>query len=53
MKTAEEIIFYIESELAEAYELYDTVKGKDAHAALCHMIKIGVILELLDEIKSV
>ena len=52
MKTAEEIIVYMEAELAESYEQYDAVKGKDARAALYQMTKIGVILELLEEIKN-
>lgn len=52
MKTASEIIALLEVELAEAYEQYDAIKGKDARAAQYNMTKIGVILELLDEIKN-
>ena len=51
MKTAEEIIAYLEAETAEAYKQYDAIKGKDARAALYHTIKIGVILDILEEIK--
>lgn len=52
MKTAGEIIAYMEAELAEAYEQYDAIKGKDARAAMYHMNKISVILNLLEEIKE-
>ncbi len=51
MKTAEEIIAYMEAELAEAYEMYDQTKGKDAQQALANIIKASVIQNLLDEIK--
>ena len=51
MKTAEEIIAYLEAALAEAYEMYDTVKGKDAQQALCQMLKATTIQHILDEIK--
>ena len=34
MKTAEEIIAFLEIELAEAYEMHDEAKGKDAAQAL-------------------
>ncbi len=52
MKTSEEIISLLEAELAEAYEQYDAIKGKDARAAQYHMTKISVILNLLEEIKE-
>lgn len=52
MKTAEEIIAYLEAELAESYEQYDAIKGKDARAALYQMTKIGVVLDILEEIKQ-
>ncbi len=51
MKTAEEIIAYLEAELAEAYEMYDQAKGKDAQQALCQIMKATTILHLLEEIK--
>lgn len=51
MKTAEEIIAYLEAELAEAYEQYDAIKGKDVRATQYQMTKISVILNLLEEIK--
>lgn len=51
MHTKEEILVYLELELADAYEQYDSIKGKDARAAQYHMTKIGVLLELLEAIK--
>ena len=51
MKTAEEIIAYLEMELADAYEQYDESKGKDAQAALFHRIRVTVILNLMEAIK--
>ena len=52
MKTAEEIIEILENELAEAYELYDQFKGKDAAQALAFILKATTIEQLLDEIKN-
>ena len=52
MKTAEEIIVYLELELAEAYEMYDEVKGKDAAKAFAFLVKATAIEQLLDEIKA-
>ncbi len=52
MKTAEEIIAYLEVELAEAYELHDQAKGKDAQKALFYLLKASTISELLDVIKE-
>ena len=52
MKTAEEIIALLESELAEAYELHDAAKGKDAQEALFYILKATIITHLLEEIKQ-
>ena len=52
MKTAEEIIKLIETELAEAYELHDTAKSKDASQAFANLLKATVLEQLLDEIKN-
>ena len=52
MKTAKEIIDYLEAELAEAYELHDQYKGKDAAQAFAYMLKATTLLQLLEEIKS-
>ena len=50
--TAEEIIALLEAELAEAYELHDQAKGKDAGRALAYLLKATTITHLLEEIKS-
>ena len=52
MKTVEEIVAYMEAELAEAYELHDQAKGKDAQEALVQLIKATTILHILEEIKN-
>lgn len=52
MKTAEEIIVYMETELAETYELHDQAKGKDAQKALFYLLKATTIMHLLEEIKN-
>lgn len=52
MKTAEEIITYLEAELAEAYELHDLAKGKDAQEAFFYLLKATTITHLLEEIKA-
>lgn len=52
MKTASEIIAYLEAELAEAYELHDQAKGKDAQEALFYMLKATTLEHLLEEIKT-
>lgn len=52
MKTAQDIIEYLESELAEAYEMHDQAKGKDAAQAFAYLLKATTILQLLEEIKS-
>jgi hypothetical protein len=50
MKTAEEIIAYLEAELNEAIELHDNETDKTKRLAL--MLKAYTISELLDEIKE-
>ena len=52
MKTAGEIIDLLALELAEAYELHDAAKGKDAQEAMFYMIKATIITQLLEEIKE-
>lgn len=49
--TTEEIIRYLEGELAEAYELHDQAKGKNAQEALYYIIKATIITHLLEEIR--
>jgi hypothetical protein len=48
MQTVEEVILYLELELAEAYEMYDNSKGQDR---LYHLVRATVILDLLEAIK--
>ena len=52
MKTAEQIIAYLEMELADAYKQHDQAKGKDAQAVLIHLIRATTILNLLEGIKA-
>jgi hypothetical protein len=52
MKTAEEIIAYLEMEMNEAIELHDAAKGKDAAQAHATLLKAYIISELLDNIKE-
>lgn len=49
MKTAEEIIAYLEAQLNEAIEAHDN--STDATQRLATMLKAYTISELLDEIK--
>ena len=50
MKTAEEIISYLESEMNEAIEIHDN--SKDATQRYAMMLKAYTISELLDVIKE-
>lgn len=52
MKSAEEIITYLELAMAEAFELHDQAKGKDAETAYFQLIVAMTIQHLLDEIKN-
>lgn len=52
MKTVEQIIAYLEMELAEAYEMHDEAKGKDGAKAFAFLMKATTIEHLLDEIKN-
>ena len=52
MKTAEEIIAYLEAELAEAYELHDQAKDKDSARSFAYLLKATTITHLLEEIKA-
>ena len=49
LKTAEEIITYMELELADAYEQHDLAKGQER---LIHLIRATTILNLLEAIKG-
>lgn len=50
MKTAEEIIAYLEAELNEAIEMHDASTDKTQRLSL--MLKAYTISELLEEIKA-
>ena len=52
MKTAQEIINYIEAEIAEAHELYDHYKGKDAQQSFIYILKATTLTQLLEEITN-
>ena len=50
MKTAEEIIAYLQAELDEAIEIHDN--SKDTAQRFAMMLKAYTISELLDEIRK-
>ena len=52
MKTAEQIISYLEEELAEAQALYEVHRGKQAAEAYAYLLKATTIKQLLDAIKQ-
>lgn len=53
MKTAQEIIAYLQAEMDEAIELHDTAKeAKDMAQAHATLLKAYIISELLDNIKE-
>lgn len=51
MKTVEEIVAYLEMELADAHTIYDLLKTEDKQRAMFHIIKVATITEILEEIK--
>lgn len=50
MKTVEEVIEYLELELAEAHESHDLAEDKQER--LFHIVKASTIVYLLEEIKA-
>jgi hypothetical protein len=53
MKTAEEIIAYLQAEMDEAIELHDAAhESKDMAQAHATLLKAYIISELLDNIKE-
>ena len=52
MKTAKEIIAYLEAELAEANEKHTQAKGEKAQEALFYLIRANTIRYLLEEIQG-
>lgn len=52
MKTATEIIAYLESQLEEAYKVHnETKKDKDKAKAYSSLVKIVMLEEILEDIK--
>ena len=51
MKTAEEIVEYLEAELEKAQVIYDLLKTEDKQKAFVNIVKVATITELLEEIK--
>ena len=49
MKTVEEIIAYLQEELAEAYELHDLARDKQER--FFHLVKAATIKSILKEIE--
>lgn len=49
---AQQIIAYLELELADAYEQHDIAKGVDKQQALIHLIRATTILNILEAIKE-
>jgi len=52
MKTAEEIVEYLEKEMAYCLEMHKESKGKDATDALQYIIQAVTIEALLEEINK-
>jgi len=52
MKTAEEIIEYLENEQAYCHEMHKEMQGKDSMKALEYIIRAVTIEGLLAEIKE-
>lgn len=52
MKTAEEIVAYLEAELAEASEKHKQAKGSNAQETLFYLLRENTITYLLEEIKG-
>ena len=51
MKTVEEVVEYLENEMAYCLEMHNERKGKDAMDALQYLIQACTIERLLEEIK--
>lgn len=52
MKTVEEIIAYLEEELADAYKVHnETKRGKDKSRAYSALVKIVMLEQILEDIK--
>ena len=53
MKTMEDILLYLEAELAEAHELHEeAVRDMDKQQAILHLVRAATIKGILEEIKG-
>lgn len=52
MKTAEEIIAYLEAELAEAIELHKKLREDNKTRSFSYLVKAATIEQLLEDIKK-
>lgn len=52
MKTAEEIIKYLETELADAQFMYNEMHRADKQRALPYLHKVQAIAQILEDIKK-
>ena len=48
----EEVIEYLEAELADANTRFELARGKDAQEALCQLIKSSTIQKILEDIST-
>lgn len=52
MKTAEEIVKYLESELEQAYEMHNQTKRSESKSkAFTSLVKIVLLEQILEDIK--
>lgn len=52
MKTVEEIVEYLEMELATAQVVYELLKTEDKQRAVVNIVKVATITEILEKIKG-
>lgn len=52
MKTVEEIVEYLEMELATSQVVYELLKTEDKQRAVVNIVKVATITEILEEIKG-
>ena len=52
MKTAEEIIAYLETELSKAIKMHEQAKGNNAQETLIYLIRLNTIMSLLENIND-
>lgn len=52
MRTTEEVVAYLEVELAEATKMHEQAKGNNAQEAVFYLIRLNTIMHLLENIKD-